>query len=79
MLTRTAAMKPVCPICRNALPNEDRSAPFPFCSARCKKLDLYRWFNEVGYRVDIAALRREHPMATLEHVLRQQNWSGKIS
>ena len=50
MLTRTATMKPVCPICRKALPNEDRSAPFPFCSARCKKLDLYRWFNE-EYRI----------------------------
>ena len=43
-------MKPVCPICRNTLPNEDRSAPFPFCSARCKKLDLYRWLND-EYRI----------------------------
>ena len=45
-------MKPVCPICRNALPNEDRSAPFPFCSARCKTIDLGRWLNE-EYRVPV--------------------------
>jgi uncharacterized protein len=43
-------MKPVCPICRKVLPTEDRSAPFPFCSARCKKVDLYGWLNE-QYRI----------------------------
>ncbi len=38
---------------------------------------MYRWFEDVGYHVDIAALRREHPqLATLEKVLRQQDWAA---
>jgi uncharacterized protein YbjT (DUF2867 family) len=37
---------------------------------------MYRWFEDVGYHVDIAALRRELPSVTpLEHVLRGQDWS----
>jgi uncharacterized protein YbjT (DUF2867 family) len=36
---------------------------------------MYRWFSEVGYNADIAALRREYPrLATLEQVLRAQDW-----
>jgi uncharacterized protein YbjT (DUF2867 family) len=36
---------------------------------------MYRWFQDVGYHVDIAALRREHSqLATLEQVLRRQDW-----
>ena len=38
---------------------------------------MYRWFNDVGYHVDIAALRREYPGLTkLETVLRKQDWKG---
>ncbi len=38
---------------------------------------MYRWFNDVGYHVDITALRREHPnLATLEKVLSQQDWKA---
>ena len=38
---------------------------------------MYRWFNDVGYHVDIDALRREYPnLSTLESVLRQQDWRG---
>ena len=37
---------------------------------------MYRWFQDVGYHVDIAALRKEHPsLATLEQVLRRQDWT----
>jgi uncharacterized protein YbjT (DUF2867 family) len=37
---------------------------------------LYRWLNEAGYRVDIAAVRREYPaLTTLDQVLRRQNWT----
>ncbi len=39
-------MKSVCPICKKELETEPRSAAFPFCSGRCKKLDLYKWLNE---------------------------------
>jgi endogenous inhibitor of DNA gyrase (YacG/DUF329 family) len=36
-----------CPICENELPVEidGDAALFPFCSARCKQVDLYRWFS----------------------------------
>ena len=38
---------------------------------------MYRWFEDVGYHVDIAAVRREHPaLMTLESVLRQEDWSA---
>ena len=38
---------------------------------------MYRWFNEVGYHVDIAALRREFPwLATLEQTLRSEDWEA---
>ena len=43
-------MKPTCPICHKVLASEERTGPFPFCSWRCKKLDLYRWLNE-EYRI----------------------------
>ncbi len=36
-----------CPICEKELPVEiDGDSPvFPFCSLRCKQVDLYRWMN----------------------------------
>jgi uncharacterized protein YbjT (DUF2867 family) len=38
---------------------------------------MYKWFEDVGYHVDIPGLRRELPsLATLEQVLRRQDWSG---
>jgi uncharacterized protein YbjT (DUF2867 family) len=38
---------------------------------------MYRWFEDVGYHVDIAALRKEHPqLATLERVLSHQDWTA---
>ena len=41
---------------------------------------MYRWFNDVGYNVDIPNLRREYPnLATLEQVLRRQNWPNAAS
>ena len=38
---------------------------------------MYRWFNDVGYHVDMAGLRKEYPnLATLEKVLSQQDWTA---
>ncbi len=36
---------PTCPICEKDLPPEaiNGSAVFPFCSKRCKQVDLLRW------------------------------------
>jgi uncharacterized protein len=39
-----------CPICaRTAQPREVNTA-FPFCSARCRQVDLGRWLDE-AYRI----------------------------
>ena len=36
---------------------------------------MYRWFNDVGYEADIAALRKEHPgLVSLEQYLRGHGW-----
>lgn len=37
-----------CPICAADVPAEGDRRPeaFPFCSARCRDADLYRWFEE---------------------------------
>ena len=38
---------------------------------------MYRWFNYVGYHVDIATLRMEYSnLSTLEKALRQQDWTA---
>lgn len=35
-----------CAECAEPLPARDENAFFPFCSKRCKDVDLSRWFNE---------------------------------
>jgi endogenous inhibitor of DNA gyrase (YacG/DUF329 family) len=40
-----------CPICDTAMPGQPTEWPdYPFCSARCRKIDLGRWLGE-KYRV----------------------------
>lgn len=35
---------PVCPICKQtAIPLEAGNEEFPFCSTRCRQVDLLRW------------------------------------
>jgi uncharacterized protein YbjT (DUF2867 family) len=37
----------------------------------------YRWFNDVGYEADIAALQQEYPeLNTFERYLRSHGWEG---
>ena len=38
-----------CPTCREALP-ATRPPAFPFCSERCRMIDLGRWLDE-DYRI----------------------------
>lgn len=39
--------------------------------------DMYRWFEDVGYDVDIPALRRIHPgLLSFEDHLREAGWEG---
>jgi uncharacterized protein YbjT (DUF2867 family) len=38
---------------------------------------MYRWFNDVGYEADIAALRQEYPeLTTFEQYMRGHGWEG---
>lgn len=39
-----------CPICGKEVEPPERNPFFPFCSKRCRTLDLGRWFGE-EYRV----------------------------
>ena len=43
------ARAPRCPICRKAAPREQNRA-FPFCSERCRAIDLGNWLGE-SYRI----------------------------
>jgi endogenous inhibitor of DNA gyrase (YacG/DUF329 family) len=38
-------MKHICPICKRPT-DSDRDADFPFCSERCRLLDLGAWASE---------------------------------
>lgn len=37
---------PRCPVCRTGVERAPQNPDFPFCSARCKRVDLGRWFGE---------------------------------
>ncbi len=43
-----------CPTCKEPVPAEPAERPpdFPFCSERCRMVDLYHWFAG-SYRVPI--------------------------
>ena len=41
---------PRCPTCRIEVKPREENDAFPFCSPRCRALDLARWFTG-GYRV----------------------------
>lgn len=43
-----------CPICKKTLEDApDDHGPRPFCSTRCKMVDLGNWLNE-AYRIPLA-------------------------
>ncbi len=39
-----------CPICKKPVKPRSENPAFPFCSSRCRQVDLGRWLNE-EYRV----------------------------
>jgi uncharacterized protein len=44
-------MPRACPICKRAIPDEALEAPHrPFCSSRCRTIDLGSWLTE-SYRI----------------------------
>ncbi len=50
-----------CPTCGKPLPEGSKTSTFPFCSARCKMVDLGRWFSG-EYRVSEKYPRNEDDM-----------------
>lgn len=56
---------PRCPIC--AQETSRQSDAFPFCSARCRTIDLGSWLGE-GYRVE-AAPPSDLPPELVEQIL----------
>ncbi len=42
--------RPVCPICQKSVAPRAENASYPFCSRRCRAVDLGRWLGE-EYRV----------------------------
>lgn len=42
---------PTCPTCQKALP-EGKRPEFPFCSERCRTIDLGKWLNG-DYRIPV--------------------------
>ena len=47
-----------CPICKGAVLPRKENPAFPFCSARCKTIDLGKWLSE-EYRVPTQELPQE--------------------
>jgi hypothetical protein len=37
---------------------------------------MFRWFQDVGYDVDVQARRRDLDLTTFEQYLRQNGWEG---
>ena len=43
-------MSASCPICRKSAAPRAHNTAFPFCSARCRQVDLGKWLSE-DYRI----------------------------
>lgn len=43
---------PKCPICQADVKPREKNRAFPFCSDRCKTIDLGKWMNE-EYRIPV--------------------------
>lgn len=42
----TTSYKPRCPVCKTEVCLQPRTPTFPFCSKRCRQIDLGRWLGE---------------------------------
>ena len=57
-----------CPICHKVLENApDDHGPRPFCSTRCKMVDLGNWLNDT-YRIPVSS-RESTPSDNDDHTL----------
>jgi endogenous inhibitor of DNA gyrase (YacG/DUF329 family) len=51
-----------CPICKSPVPDPDatKSGTYPFCSERCKLIDLGRWLDG-KYQIPVEADEDQNP------------------
>jgi len=49
----------LCSVCRRGVPPRAENAAFPFCSARCRAVDLGKWLGEEYRLLDRAAEEEE--------------------
>ena len=55
-----------CPICKKKVVLEETTA-MPFCSERCRAVDLGRWFNEeIGVPVENGSYQEENDGSQVE-------------
>ncbi len=55
-----------CPICRKVFSADDPNAALPFCSTRCKTIDLGKWLGE-EYSIDVPNIDKiEEEIAGIE-------------
>jgi endogenous inhibitor of DNA gyrase (YacG/DUF329 family) len=64
---------PRCPTCARPAELRAKNAAFPFCSPRCRQIDLGKWLNE-EYRVPVIASPEDEdePGSRLEHPTSQE-------
>ena len=56
-----------CPTCRRAHPYDQNSSFRPFCSERCRLIDLGAWSQE-SFRIPVSdELIEEHDLPNFEH------------
>jgi endogenous inhibitor of DNA gyrase (YacG/DUF329 family) len=46
-----------CPICKKPVPDQEANAFYPFCSDRCKLIDLGRWLDG-KYMIELRSQQR---------------------
>ena len=57
-----------CPSCKTEIPKE-RPESWPFCTKRCKMIDLGKWVNE-EYAIPVRQAPSEEEIEELESALR---------
>ena len=76
---RSKKSGPRCAECGGEMPPREGNQSFPFCSKRCKAIDLSRWFNE-EYAISVTPDQTERSLPDeddlFEEAQRQRDEEG---
>ena len=61
-----------CPICKKNFQKKDKNVCLPFCSERCKEIDLGNWLNE-EYTIPAVELDDEEITELEKTILENEN------